>query len=152
MNCHALVRIRRRGILPRRVSGERVEPRGTFKVRIASLGFSFLLLAPAGAMAQQGAARQACGADIKQMCAEVKPGDSRLKACVKEHFGQLSAPCQTALLSNVTITKSCKGDAEQKCPGVQPGGGRIQTCMKDHFTELTEDCKESLLLAKLQKE
>ena len=73
-----------------------------------------MLLAPAGAMAQQSSARQACGADIKEMCAEVKPGGGRLKACVKEHFGQLSATCQTALISNVTITKSCKADAETK--------------------------------------
>ena len=121
--------------------------------KIASLGLAcVLLLAPTGAMAQQGAARQACGADIKQMCAEVKPGDGRLKACVKEHFGQLTASCQTALISNVTITKACKADAQQKCGGIQPGGGRIQACMKDHFTELTEDCKESLLLAKLQQQ
>jgi hypothetical protein len=124
----------------------------TLKVRIASLGFSFLLLAPAGAMAQQSAARQACAADIKQMCAEVNPGESRLKACVREHFGQLSAPCQTALLSNVTITKVCKTDAQEKCPGIQPGGGRIQTCMKDHFTELSERCKDALLLARLQQQ
>jgi hypothetical protein len=110
------------------------------------------LLTPTGAMAQLGAARQACAADIKQLCGEVKPGEGRLKACVKEHFGQLSASCQTALIANVTITKSCKADAEQKCPGIQPGGGRIQTCMKDHFTELTEACKESLLLAKLQQQ
>jgi hypothetical protein len=120
--------------------------------KFASLGFSFLLLSPAGAMAQQGAVRQACGADIKQLCAEVKPGDGRLKACVKEHFGHLSASCQTVLISNVTITKACKADAQQKCEGVQPGGGHIQTCMKDHFTELTEPCKEALLLATLQKQ
>jgi len=121
--------------------------------KIARLGLvCMLLLEPAEAMAQQAAARQACAADIKQLCPEVKPGDGRLKACVKEHFGQLSAPCQTALFSNVTITKSCKADAEQKCPVVQPGGGRIQACMKDHFMELTEDCKESLLLAKLQQQ
>jgi len=121
--------------------------------KVASLGVAcMLLLAPAGAMAQQGAARQACGADIKQMCAEVERGDGRLKACVKEHFGQLTASCQTALISNVTITKACKADAQKKCGGIQPGGGRIQTCMKDHFTELTEPCKEALLLAKLPKE
>ena len=121
--------------------------------KVASLGVAcMLLLAPAGAMAQQGAARQACGADIKQMCAEVERGDGRLKACVKEHFGQLTASCQTALISNVTITKACKADAQQKCGGIQPGGGRIQTCMKDHFPELTEPCKEALLLAKLPKE
>ena len=124
-------------------------------VRLSLLGLGFssaLLLSAAGAMAQQGGARQACAADIKQLCTEVKPGDGRLKACIKEHFGQLSTSCQTALISNVTITKSCKADAEQKCSGIQPGGGRIQTCMKDHFTELTKDCKESLLLAKLQQQ
>jgi hypothetical protein len=121
--------------------------------RITILGLSsMLLLAGSQAIAQQGAARQACAADIKQLCAEVKPGEGRLKACVKEHFGQLSASCQTALVSNVTITKSCKADAEQKCSGIQPGGGRIQTCMKDHFTELTERCKDALLLAKLQQQ
>jgi hypothetical protein len=126
--------------------------RYTLKDRISKLGLTsvLLLVAPAGAMAQQSAARQACAADIKQLCTEVKPGDGRLKACIKEHFGQLSTSCQTALISNVTITKACKTDAEQKCAGTQPGGGRIQTCMKDHFTELTEPCKDALLLAKLQ--
>ena len=121
--------------------------------RVVVLGLALvLLLSPATAMAQEGAARQACAADIKQLCAEIKPGESRLKACIKEHFGQLSAPCQTALLSNVTITKSCKTDAQEKCPDIQPGAGRIQACMKDHFTELTNDCKDSLLLAKLQRQ
>jgi hypothetical protein len=110
------------------------------------------MLAPAGAMAQQGAARQACSADIKQLCGDVKPGDGRFKACVKEHFGQLSAGCQTALIGTVTITKSCKADAQQKCPGIQPAAGRIQACLKDHFMELTEPCKEALLLAKLQRQ
>jgi Cysteine rich repeat len=127
--------------------------RRTACVKLVGLGVLFvLLLAAAEATAQQGAARQACAADIKQLCAEIKPGDGRLKACVKEHFGQLSTSCQTALISNVTITKSCKADAEQKCSGIQPGGGRIQACMKEHFTELAEPCKNSLLLAKLQKQ
>jgi hypothetical protein len=111
-----------------------------------------MLLGPAMAVAQLGEVRQACAADIKQMCAEVKPGEGRLKACIKEHFGQLSQPCQTALLSNVTITKSCKTDALEKCPDTQPGGGRIQACMKEHFTELSERYKDSLLLAKLQQQ
>jgi hypothetical protein len=90
--------------------------------------------------------------DSNQLCAEVKPGESRLKSRIKEHFGQLSPPCQTALLSNLTITKSCKTDAQQKCPDSQPGGGRIQACTKDHFTELSERCKVALLLAKLQQQ
>jgi cysteine rich repeat protein len=130
-----------------------VDPFARSKGQLLSLSVPLLLLlAPTGAIAQLGAARQACAADLKHVCAEVKPGEGRLKTCVKEHFAQLSAACQTALIANVTITKSCKADADKKCRGIQPGGGLIQACMKDHFTELTADCKEALLLAKLQQQ
>ena len=110
-----------------------------------------LLLAPAGAIAQQ-AVRQACAADFAKICAGVEPGDGRLMACVRGHFAELSAPCQNALIANVTITRVCKADADQKCGGIQPGGGRIQACMKDHFTELSEPCQHALLLAKLRRQ
>jgi hypothetical protein len=111
----------------------------------------FLLLVPAEAIAQQ-AMRQDCAADFAKVCAGVQPGDGRIMACVREHFRQLSAPCQNALLANVTITRVCKADAEQNCAGTEPGGGRIQACMKDHFTELSERCQHALLLAKLRKQ
>jgi hypothetical protein len=120
---------------------------------VVTLGLVLLLLLPpAEAIAQEGPARSACTADFDQVCTGVQPGEGRLMACVKEHFGQLSASCQNALLSNVTITKACKADAEQKCAGVQPGGGRIQSCMKDHFGELADPCKHALLLASLHKQ
>jgi hypothetical protein len=120
--------------------------------KLVKLGLvSLLLLAPAGAIAQQ-AARHACAADFAKVCAGVQPGDGRIMACAGEHFGELSAPCQNALLANVTITRVCKADEEQKCAGLQPGGGRIQACMKDHFSELGERCRHALLLAKLGKQ
>ena len=62
-------------------------------------------------------------ADIRQMCAEVKPGDGRLKACVKEHFGQLAAPCQTALISNVTITRPARPTPSKNAPAFNPAAG-----------------------------
>jgi len=120
---------------------------------LAKLGLVLLLLlAPAGAIAQQNVAHRACAEDLDKICAGVQPGDSRIMACVREHFGQLSAPCQNALMANVTITRVCKADADQKCGGTQPGGGRIQACMKDHFTELSEPCQHALLLAKLRRQ
>ena len=86
--------------------------------KIASLGLvCMLLLEPAGAMAQQAAARQACAADIKQLCSEVKPGEGRLKACVKEHFGQLTASCQTALISNVISFSTFSHLGSRRCFG-----------------------------------
>ena len=111
-----------------------------------------LLLAAPGAVAQQGAAHKACEADIRQACGGVKPGDGRITGCVREHFSQLSAPCQNALIGTVTITKACKADYQRKCAGVEPGGGRSQACMKEHFVELTESCQNALLLAKLQRQ
>jgi hypothetical protein len=123
--------------------------------KIGHLGFAAALLAllvPRGGVAQQGAARQACGADISQVCAGVKPGGGRITACVREHFTELSAPCRNALIFGATITKACTADYRQKCPGIERGGGRIQACMKDHFTELGELCQDALLLAKLQKQ
>jgi Cysteine rich repeat len=114
---------------------------------------SLALLTSGSGVAQQGsAARQACGAEIKQMCADVQPGGGRITACVREHFTELSAACRNALISGATITKACTADYRLKCPGIEPGGGRIQACMKDHFTELGQLCQEALLLAKLQKQ
>ena len=118
---------------------------------IVRLGLAVLLLAST-AMAQQDTVRQACGADLKEVCAEVEPGGGRITKCVQEHFAQLSVSCQNALIGSVTITKACSDDYRQKCAGVQPGGGRSQACLKDHFTELAKSCKESLLLAKLQRQ
>jgi hypothetical protein len=121
--------------------------------RLGSLGaIALFLLAPAEAAAQQGVAHSACGGELNQVCAGVQPGEGRIMACVKDHFGELSARCQNALLSNVTITKACKADSEQNCAGIEPGGGRIQACMKDHFSELSEPCKHALLLARLQRQ
>ena len=109
---------------------------------------SFLLLAPARAMAQQAAVRKACDADIEQHCAEVQPGAGRIKACVEAHFGEFSEPCRQALLSNVTVVKACEADVQRTCSGIAPGGGRIQACMKDHIAEYSEPCKRAIATAK----
>jgi hypothetical protein len=109
---------------------------------------SVLLVAPAGAMAQGTAVRQACRAEIQQHCAGVQPGEGRLRACVKEHFAAFSEPCKQAMLSSMAVVRACKADAQRTCPGVQPGGGRIQACMKDHFAEYSDTCKQAIVTAK----
>src|SRR5690349_9616461 len=109
---------------------------------------SIFLLTSADAMAQQSPVRQACGAQIEQRCAGVQPGEGRMRACVEEHFAELSEPCKQTLLSNVAVVKACKADVQQTCSGVQPGGGRIQACMKDHFAEFSEMCKRAIITAK----
>jgi len=127
--------------------------RGPAKVTRFGLAASLLALLPlGGAAAQQGPARQACGADIDRVCAGIQPGDGRITACVGEHFTELSAACRNALISGATITKACRADYQLKCAGTEPGGGRSQACMKDHFAELDERCQKALLLARLQRQ
>ena len=107
-----------------------------------------LLLMPVGAIAQGTALRQGCGAEIQQHCAEIQPGEGRLRACVEEHYAAFSETCKQALLSSVALVKACKDDVHRACPDVEPGGGRIQACMKDHFTEFSDRCKRAIVTAK----
>jgi len=130
-----------------------VAARGFFKVARLGLASSLLTLLPPGELAaQQGPARQACGADFSRLCAGIQPGEGRITGCVREHFTNLSAPCKNALISGATITKACKPDYQLRCAGIEPGGGRSQGCMKDHFAELDERCQQALLLGKLQRQ
>ena len=49
--------------------------------------------------AQRQALRNACEADLKQVCAGVQPGGGRIAACAKANFAKLSPPCQQAMLA-----------------------------------------------------
>jgi hypothetical protein len=99
------------------------------------------------AMAQQKAAAKACAADIKTQCAGVQPGEGRIKACIDQHFKDLSESCQAVLTKAAAIGKACKGDVKQNCADVKPGGGRIEACVKSHMGDLSQGCKDSLTQA-----
>jgi hypothetical protein len=111
---------------------------------------SILLFMPVAANAQKGMLRQACGADIKQFCGDVKPGGGRIAACAKEHVAEFSDPCKKLLFTTAIVVKSCKADAKEKCAGMKPN--EIGACFKDHFAELSDGCKSSLLLAKMGRQ
>jgi hypothetical protein len=65
-----------------------------------------LVLATSGSMAQEARViARACAADIERLCAGVPPGEGRIKACMKAHIMELSAPCFDALLGAVTAEK-----------------------------------------------
>ena len=48
---------------------------------------------------------EACGADIDRLCPGVPPGQGRIKACMKAHFSQLSAPCFDTLMAAAASKK-----------------------------------------------
>jgi hypothetical protein len=51
--------------------------------------------APGGS--RGGAMREACRADIEQVCGNTEPGGGRIGQCLREHQDRLSAPCKSAM-------------------------------------------------------
>jgi len=63
-------------------------------------------LTAAMASAQEGMKiARACGDDIDRLCAGVPPGEGRIKACMKAHMTELSAPCMDTLLAAIAAEK-----------------------------------------------
>ena len=48
---------------------------------------------------------RACAGDIERLCRGVPPGEGRIKACIKAHITELSAPCFDTLLGAVAAEK-----------------------------------------------
>ncbi len=105
---------------------------------------AILLLSSASAMAQQRAMTKACGDDIKAQCAGVQPGQGRIRACVKEHFKDLSQPCQDFLVKAEALRSACAADAKQFCADVRPRGRRIAACLEQHAADLSDPCKDAM--------
>jgi hypothetical protein len=107
---------------------------------------TIMLLSVTSGMAQS-AAMKACAGDVKSLCAGTQPGDGRVKACIKSHFSDVSAPCQAVLVKAAAISKACSADVKKVCADVKPGGGRIETCMKSHLSEVSDPCKDAVTQA-----
>lgn len=107
---------------------------------------AIMLLSATSGMAQS-AAMKACAGDVKSLCASIQPGDGRVKACIKSHFSDVSAPCQAVLVKAAAISKACSADVKKVCSDVKPGGGRIEACMKSHLSEVSDACKDAVTQA-----
>ena len=62
------------------------------------------IIAAAGPM-EAGVIARACAGDIDRLCAGVPPGEGRIKACMKAHISQVSAPCFDALLKAIAAER-----------------------------------------------
>jgi hypothetical protein len=111
------------------------------------LAASVITLVSATSGMAESAAMKACSGDVKTLCAGTQPGDGRVKACIKLHFSDVSAPCQTFLIKAAAISKACSADVNKVCADVKPGGGAIEACMKSHLPEVSEPCKDAMTQA-----
>jgi hypothetical protein len=101
-----------------------------------------LLLSGSAAVAQQGG--KPCAGDIKKLCADVRPGEGRIKACIKSHLADLSETCQDRVLTVAVTGKVCKGDIAKLCAGIEPGTGGIRNCIKSHVAEVSDPCRDAM--------
>lgn len=69
------------------------------------LGAVLALISSVGAAQEGMAIARACAGDIDRLCAGVPPGEGRIKACMKAHLQELSAPCLDELLKAIAAEK-----------------------------------------------
>jgi hypothetical protein len=48
---------------------------------------------------------RACAADVDRLCPGVPPGEGRIRACMKAHVTELSAPCFDAVMGAVAAER-----------------------------------------------
>jgi hypothetical protein len=107
------------------------------------LGAALLLSASAGAAAPSSVAKS-CKADVKKLCADAKPGG--ITACVNEHFKDLSADCQVAIIRVVAVGKACQADVKSFCADVKRKAA-VPACLKAHAADLSDGCKAAMAKA-----
>ncbi len=87
------------------------------------------------------AAQHPCVDDAKRLCPDVKPGQGRVAACLKQHKDELSAGCKANIARFREGAQSCQADVERLCPGTKPGPER-HACMQQHKDQVSPECRE----------
>ena len=83
-----------------------------------------------------------CAADLKSLCAGIKPGAGRIHACLQSHISELSVGCSARLSRAAWVAKECHADIQQFCPHAVYGN--IASCMEPHLGEVSDPCKGAL--------
>ena len=64
----------------------------------------------------------------------------QITACVNEHFKDLSADCQVAIIRVVAVGKACQADVKSFCADVKRKAA-VPACLKAHAADLSDGCK-----------
>ncbi|BDG05626.1 cysteine rich repeat-containing protein [Anaeromyxobacter oryzae] len=93
-----------------------------------------------------------CADDVKQFCAEVRPGGGRVHNCLRENAAKLSPACGARLAATEERIRSrlerfgvaCRRDIGRLCGAVKPGGGRLLACLFRNQDRLSSACEEEV--------
>jgi hypothetical protein len=108
-----------------------------------------LLVAAALLGAPTAQAEDPCAEDVKQFCAEVKPGGGRIEHCLRGAKQNVSLACRErldawdkkarSLLEEFSL--ACEVDIGRLCGEVKPGEGRVMACLVKREDELSSSCR-----------
>jgi len=107
-----------------------------------ALGAALFLAGPVGAQEGLFTSERDCTTDVNNLCANVKPGEGRVIACLQSHMGDLSVGCSTILSKAVWTAQQCASDIKHFCP--KATWGTVSDCMKPHLGEVGSSCKSAL--------
>ncbi len=97
--------------------------------------------------AKRNAEFQVCQADKQKFCAEVKPGEGRIRECMNQHLTELSPGCQALIQKKEkhhALKEACKAEKDKFCGNIQPGQGRIRACMQANEDRLSQTCRNAI--------
>jgi hypothetical protein len=90
-----------------------------------------------------------CASDVKELCAEVKPGGGRIEQCLRQAKENVSLACRErldtwdkkarSLLEEFSL--ACEVDIGRLCGEVKPGEGRVMACLIKREHELSSSCR-----------
>ena len=97
-------------------------------------------------------AENPCLNDVKQFCAEIKPGGGRVEMCLQQNKEKVTPACSERLQALEKqkeavleeFTAACEVDVGRLCSEVKPGGGRKLACLLRHQDDLSSSCQAEM--------
>lgn len=89
-----------------------------------------------------------CVADLDKLCPGIRPGQGRLRACLREHIQDISPPCLFRLAKFAEVRgsqKECGDYIRQQCANVEREA--LGACLKSAVANLSDGCKGALTRA-----
>jgi len=86
----------------------------------------------ASAEAAPSALAKACAKDIKSVCADVKSGGGKLKACVKEHYSRVVDRLSDRDRQGRGGRARLQGGRKEAVLDLKPGKNRVAECLQSH--------------------
>ena len=117
-------------------------------VKIIPMIAAILMLWASNATAQERLAVGPCVADLRKLCPGIPPGNSNLRACMREHIRDVSSPCLLTLAKFAEVRgslKECSAHLHQQCASVERT--RFEDCPRSAVASLSDTCKDALARA-----